>query len=108
MKKQFQLLDEKRNPERIIEAIKYEIRKYIKRERSKKLPDGADFWDFECRFGSNSDAMQPLHVAQLTAALDKAHEEKWEQCVVEIIAKPAARVAKPTQETSEALRENEE
>lgn len=108
MRKQFILLDEKKNPQRVIEAIKHEIRKYIKRERSKKLPVGMDFWDFDCRFGSNSDAMQPLHVAQLTAALDKASEEKWEQCTVEIIAKPAVRVAKPAQDDSVALSNEEE
>ncbi len=108
MKKQFQLLDEKKNPERVIEAIKHEIRKYIKRERSKKLAEGADFWDFDCRFGPNSDAMQPLHIAELTAALDKAYEERWEYCTVEIIAKPATRVVKPTQEVSVTSSKTEE
>ncbi len=98
MKKIFRLTDEKKKPERIIEASKHEIRKYLKRERGKKLPEGADYWDFDCCFGQNSEETQPLHVAQITSALDKAHEGKWEQCYIEIIAKPAQREVKATEE----------
>ena len=98
MKKIFRLTDEKKKPERIIEASKHEIRKYLKRERGKKLPEGADYWDFDCCFGQNSEETQPLHVAQITSALDKAYESKWEQCYIEIIAKPAQREVKVTEE----------
>ena len=98
MKKIFRLTDEKKKPERIIEASKHEIRKYLKRERGKKLPEGADYWDFDCCFGQNSEETQPLHVAQITSALDKAYESKWEQCYIEIIAKPAQREVKATEE----------
>lgn len=94
MKKTFKLIDEKKKPERIIEANKHEIRKYLKRERGKKLPEGADYWDFDCCFGPNSEETESLHVAEITSALDKANEAKWEQCYIEIIAKPAQRVAK--------------
>ena len=98
MKKIFKLTDEKKKPERIIEASKHEIRKYLKRERGKKLPEGADYWDFDCCFGQNSEETQPLHVAQITSALDKAYDAKWEQCYIEIIAKPAQREVKVTEE----------
>lgn len=98
MKKVFRLTDEKKKPERVIEASKHEIRKYLKRERSKKLPEGADYWDFDCCFGQNGEENQSIHVAEITSALDKAYEAKWEQCYIEIIAKPAHREAKMTEE----------
>ena len=41
MKKVFKLQVENRNPERQLEAVKNEIRKYMKRERKKKLPEDA-------------------------------------------------------------------
>lgn len=89
MKKIFQLQAENKNSDRLVEAIKHDIRKYIKRERSKKLPKDFGFWDFECRFGQTSDTAKSLHSAELTAALDTANSEKWTECYVEIIAKPA-------------------
>lgn len=98
MKKIFRLTDEKKKPERIIEASKHEIRKYLKRERGKKLPEGADYWDFDCCYGQNGEGTQPIHVAEITSALDKAYEAKWEQCYIEIIAKPAQRELKVTEE----------
>ena len=99
MKKIFRLTDEKKKPERIIEASKHELRKYLKRERGKKLPEGADYWDFDCSFGQNGEETQPLHVAEITSALDKAYESKWEQCYIEIIAKPARREVKVAEES---------
>jgi len=98
MKKIFRLTNEKKKPERIIEASKHEIRKYLKRERGKKLPEGADYWDFDCCFGQNGEETQPIHVAEITSALDKSYESKWEQCYIEIIAKPAQREVKVTEE----------
>ncbi len=98
MKKLFRLTDEKKKPERIIEASKHEIRKYLKRERDKKLPEEADYWDFDCCFGQNSEETQALHVAQITSALDKAYDARWEQCYIEIIAKPAQREVRAAEE----------
>ena len=51
MRKIFQLHVEGGNRDRVLDAVKHEIRKYIKRERRRDLPEGADFWDFDCRFG---------------------------------------------------------
>ncbi len=106
MKKIFKLTDEKKKPERIIEASKNDIRKYIKRERNKKLPEGADYWDFDCCFGQNSEETETLHIAQITTALDKAYEEKWGNCYIEIIAKPAQREAKVPEEPEMPSEEN--
>ncbi len=99
MKKVFCFYDEKRNPERILESIKYEIRKYLKRERNKKLPEGAPFWIFECRFGQSAEEAALVYVQDLIAALDNAYAQKWEECYIEIIAKPAKNL-KPTKEAN--------
>ena len=53
MKKTFNLTHPKLQVSRVIEAIKYEVKKYLKRERNKTLPEGVDFWDFDCRFGDD-------------------------------------------------------
>lgn len=92
MKKIFHLQQENKNPDRLLESIKHEIRKYLKRERSKKLPEEAVFWDFDCRFGQSSDEAQGVLASEVIAALDKANADKWEQCYVEIIAKASYKV----------------
>jgi len=87
LKKTFYLREENKNPERLLESIKHEIRKYMKRERKKKLPEEAVFWDFDCRFGQNNDTAEPLPSSGLITALDKAYEAGWDACYVEITAR---------------------
>ncbi len=89
MKKLFPLHSETKQPERVIDAIKHEIRKYLKRERNKKLPKGAPFWIFECRVGKSEQSAKEVLVQELIAAIDTASGEKWDECFVEIVAKPA-------------------
>ena len=87
MKKIFKLQVENKNAARQLESVKNEIRKYFKRERKKKLPESAVYWDFDCRFGKSSDDAQTLSASEITAALDKAHTETWDACFVEILSK---------------------
>ncbi|RZL90883.1 MAG: hypothetical protein EOP82_14340, partial [Variovorax sp.] len=61
MRKTFQLRPEGKNPDRVLEAVKHEIRKYIKRERRRELPEGVDFWDFDCKFGTAEDTAAVVH-----------------------------------------------
>ncbi len=98
MKKTFQLLQENKKPERVVEAIKHEIRKYMKRERGKKLPDGADYWELECRFGRDSNGAESIVSKEITAALDGAFAEDWSHCYIEIIAKATKRREPPVLE----------
>ena len=53
MRKTFELRPEGRHPDRVLDAIKHELRRYMKRERRRALPEGADFWDFDCRLGAD-------------------------------------------------------
>jgi hypothetical protein len=100
LKKTFELQAANKKPERVSDSIKNELRKYIKRERKKKLPDDALFWDFECRFGQTSDTAESLSASELIKALDRAYAASWEKCYIEIISKPSTK-SKPASDTQE-------
>ena len=87
MKKTFQLAVEGKNPERLLEATKHEIRKYIKRERRRALPAGVDYWDFDCQFGATQDAAAVAHLAELMPLIDALVQSGGKQFYVEILAK---------------------
>jgi hypothetical protein len=95
MKKTFQLDIEGRNRDRVLDAVKHEIRKYIKRERRHDLPAGADYWDFDCKFGLTPDAAEVVHLASLTGLIDGVAHEGGKQFYVEILAKPGHRKVRP-------------
>jgi hypothetical protein len=95
MKKTFQLAVEGKNRDRIVDAVKHEIRKYVKRERRRELPAGVDFLDFDCRFGLTPDSAETVHLANLIGSIDGAVTEGATSCYVEILAKPGHRKAKP-------------
>jgi len=101
MKKTFQLRPEGKNPDRVLEATKHEIRKYIKRERRRTLPSGVDFWDFDCRFGASEASASVAHLAELTPLIDALVKEGGTQCYVEILAKHGQR--KPRDPASAAV-----
>ena len=91
MKKTFQLAQEGKHPERLLEAIKHEIRKYFKRERRRALPAGVDFWDFDCRLGATQEAAAAAVEADLMRQIDAIAQGGGTQFYVEILAKPAKR-----------------
>ena len=97
MKKTFQLAIEGRNRDRVLDAVKHEIRKYIKRERRREVPAGADFWDFDCRFGLTREAAGVVHVASLSGLIDGVAREGANEFYVEILAKAGHRKARPEQ-----------
>ena len=72
MKKTFRLTKGKHAPARVIDAIKADIRKYIKRERGKELPKGVDFWDFDCKVGTAADTAASVHLSAIGKAVDDA------------------------------------
>lgn len=101
MKKTFPLTIEGKNRDRVVEAVKHDIRKYLQRERRKALPDGVDFWDFDCRFGASAETAQACHVATLTDLINDVVAAGSAQLYVELLAKPGKRSAKPPAEESE-------
>ena len=91
MRKTFPLEVPNLKPPRVIDSIKSEVRKYLKRESRKELPEGADFWDFDCRAGKDSTTAVAAHVTELPAAIDTASREAWAGIYLEILAKPGHR-----------------
>ena len=65
MRKTFKLQVEGKHPDRVLDAIKHEVRKYVKRQRRVPLPAGVDFWDFDCKFGSAEENAEPVHLAEI-------------------------------------------
>lgn len=94
MRKTYPLQVEGKHPDRLLDAIKHDIRKYIKRERRRELPEGMDFWDFDCRFGADEASSGIVHLSDITGLIDGVVKEGGQQFYVEILAKPAKRRAK--------------
>ena len=107
MKKTYSLKVEGKNRDRLLDAAKHDIRKYVKRERAKSLPEGADFLDFECKAGASGDAAAAVHFAELMTAIDALISDGAEQFYVEVTGKPGHRVARPApagfEDTPQAL-----
>lgn len=104
MKKNFALTATGKHPDRVLEAVKHEIRKYLRRERRRELPEGVDFLDFDCRFGFNADSADVVHLSALIGQVDAAAREGAASVYVEILAKPGHRTKRPpTEEASPDL-----
>lgn len=94
MKKSFPLSVPGKNPPRVVEAIKNDVRKYVKRERRKPLPEGTDFWDFDCRVGKDDTPPEPKHVDDVIGAIDTTVALGATSIYIEILAKPGLRKKK--------------
>ena len=95
MKKTHPLLVEGKKPERVLDALKHTLRQYVRRERHKPLPEGVDYWDFDCQMGLQADTAQRVHVAELNKALDALAIDGAVAVYVEILRKPGIRQSKP-------------
>jgi len=106
MRKTFALSHPKTKVARLVESIKHEVKKYIKRERNKKLPEGSDYWDFDCKFGNTSEEASEIHLTEINKRIDQAVEAGLESFYLEVMAKVASRhferrdQAAPTPRTS--------
>ena len=100
MKKTFKLQIEGKNNDRVLEAIKHEVRKYAKRERNKQLPVGANYWRFDCKFGATAEVAEELRLADMNKHIDALVATGVESFYVEIIAAAAVRKPRETIEDS--------
>lgn len=91
MRKTYPLRPEGKHPDRVLDAVKHDIRKYIKRQRRVPLPVGVDFWDFDCRLGTTQGSAETLHPAALIAQLDALAKAGGTTAYVELLAKPGVR-----------------
>ena len=86
MKKTFSLSALDRNPQRVIDAIKHEVRKYVKRERRKTLPADTDFWDFACKVGTDTTDATAKPLNEINATIDALAAEGATAIYLEILA----------------------
>jgi hypothetical protein len=95
MKKNFPLQIEGKNPDRVLEAVKHEIRKYFKRERNRALPKDVDFWDFDCKVGFTAETAGVVKVSAVIEGVDALAKEGAASAYVEILSKHGVRVINP-------------
>lgn len=98
MKKTFNLTHPKIKRDRLVEAVRHDIKKYIKRERSKTLPEGVDFWDFDCKFGHSAEDAKEIHLSEINKSIDGAVDQHLDTFYLEILAKPGCRMKKSKSE----------
>jgi len=101
MKKNFPLQAEGKHPDRVLEAVKHEIRKYFKRERNRDVPKGVDFWDFDCKVGLSADSAEVVRVGSVIEAVDAAAKSGAASVYVEILSKHGVRVPKAKEDHEE-------
>jgi hypothetical protein len=108
MKKTYSLQIEGKNPDRVLDATKHDVRKYVKRCRAVKLPEGVDFWDFDCKVGADKDSAQAVHLADVTKPIDALAQAGHTSVYVEIQAKAGHRVYIPSAEPAHPEGDNPE
>ena len=103
MKKVYKFKDEKKDEERVVEAIKHDIRKYIKREKKKSLPDKKTmYWDFDCKIGKSVEEAKEVIVEELIKELDAIKAKGATECYIEIIAKVVDKPVKIEEPTTDS------
>lgn len=95
MRKTYQLQIEGKHRDRLVEASKHDIRKYIAREQRKALPAGSDVWRFDARLGADEASAQVISSGELIRAIDVLVAEGGNQFFVEVLARPGKRNAPP-------------
>jgi len=94
MKKTFQLEIENLNPDRVLEGIKKEIRKYIKREKKKKLPEDMDMWTMNCKFAIGDATPKPIGFIDIMKNVDAAANSESNTFYLEILTSAVKRTPK--------------
>ena len=108
LKKVFKLTQANKHPDRVLDSIKYDLRRYLKRERKKKLPEDAIFWEFDCMFGKDSATAVSINSSDIISNIDKAKEEAWEEFYIQIISKPSDKVKKKEPKEEDAQDDSED
>jgi len=92
MKKTFSLHAPGKADARVVESIKHDVRKYVKRERRKTLPEGFDLWEFACRVGASAATAETQLLNEMGAAIDLVVTAGASEVYLEITAVPAHRI----------------
>ena len=100
MKKTFQLIHPKIKPARLIEVVRRDVKKYIKREKKKSLPEEADYWDFDCKYGPTEAKAEIILISEISKCISEAEAENLKSFYLEILAKPGHKKPLKTFEVS--------
>lgn len=94
MKKTFFLTSDKHAPDRQVDSVKHQIKKYIARERRKALPENVDFWDFDCKIGADASSAAVIHISEINKNISAIAAEKKESFYIEVLVNPGMKPAK--------------
>ena len=115
MKKTFKLEHPKIKVPRVVDSVKHDIKKYLKKERKNTLPAGAKYWGFDCKLGASEETAVEVQLPSLTKSIDGLVEKNSMTIYVEITAKalegggtPAVETPQESPETEEPSPKNEE
>jgi len=86
MRRTFSLVHSKIKTDRLVEGVRADVNKYLKRERKKALPEGMDYWDFDVKNGATEAEAQVIHVSEIGKYIGQAAEQKLESLFLEIHA----------------------
>jgi len=86
MKKTFPLHEPGKADARVIDAIKHDVRRYVKRERRKTIPEGFDQWDFNCRIGATAASAEPRTIDEIAPTIDAVAATGVTGVYIEILA----------------------
>jgi hypothetical protein len=86
MKKTYQLIVDNKHKDRVIDGIKHDVRKYIKREKNKKLPEDKDQWRFNCKLSKDEEIPAVVDFVDLIKSIDELANAEAKTLYVEIFA----------------------
>lgn len=92
MKKTFPLQAPGKIDARVLESVKDEVRRYVKREHRKAVPEGFHLWTFDCAVGPAAGQATECALGDLNARIDAVAAAGSTQVYVEILAKPGKRI----------------
>ena len=92
MKKNFPLSVPGKAGPRVLDTIKHDVRKYVKRERRKPLPAGFDLWEFDCQVARGDGPLERKALGEISRTIDVAAGEGCATVRIEILARAARRV----------------
>ena len=88
MKKTFSLRKPGLADQRVVEAIKRDLRRYVNRERAKTPPANFDAWEFRCQVGVNAETAAPRTLKEISAAIDAVAMTGAPSVYIELRAEP--------------------
>lgn len=88
MRKTFSLHAPGKADARVLDAIKHEVRKYVKRERRKTPPEGFDTWQFACKVGITPELAEAVPLPDVSGALDRVAQGGADAVFIELVATP--------------------